>query len=62
MGSIYDEDDNLILYASSCGGNEDVLTEPEVLQALEIMTNTLSSPTQADIDRITSTYFPPEWF
>jgi pimeloyl-ACP methyl ester carboxylesterase len=50
------------LYASSCGGNEDVLTKPEVLQALEIMTNTSSSPTQEDIDRITSTYFPPEWF
>ena len=46
----------------SCGGNEDVLTEPEVLQALEVMTNTSSSPTQEDIDRITSTYFPPAWF
>ena len=57
-----DRVNNLILYASSCGGNEDVLTEPEVLQALEIMTNTSSSPTQEDIDRITSTYFPPEWF
>jgi pimeloyl-ACP methyl ester carboxylesterase len=57
-----DRVNNLILYASSCGGNEDVLTKPEVLQALEIMTNTSSSPTQEDIDRITSTYFPPEWF
>ena len=57
-----DRVNNLILYASSCGGNEDVLTEPEVLQALEVMTNTSSSPTQEDIDRITSTYFPPAWF
>ena len=53
---------NLVLYASTCGRNGDVLTEPEVQQALEIMTNTSSSPTQEDIDRITSTYFPPEWF
>ena len=57
-----DRVNNLILYASSCGGNENVLTEPEVLQALEVMTNTSSSPTQEDIDRITSTYFPPAWF
>jgi pimeloyl-ACP methyl ester carboxylesterase len=57
-----DRVNNLVLYASTCGGNGDVLTEPEVQQALEIMTNTSSSPTQEDIDRITSTYFPPEWF
>jgi pimeloyl-ACP methyl ester carboxylesterase len=57
-----DRVNNLILYASTCGGNEDVLTEPEVLQALEIMTNTSSSPTQGEINRMTSTYFPPEWF
>jgi pimeloyl-ACP methyl ester carboxylesterase len=54
---------NLILYASSCGGNEAVPPGPQVLQALETMTNTSSSPpTQEDIDRITSTLFPPEWF
>jgi pimeloyl-ACP methyl ester carboxylesterase len=57
-----DRVNNLLLYASSCGDNEGVLKKPEVLQALEIMTNTSSSPTQEDIDRITSTYFPPEWF
>jgi pimeloyl-ACP methyl ester carboxylesterase len=54
---------SLILYASSCGGNEAVPPGPQVLQALETMTNTSSSPpTQEDIDRITSTLFPPEWF
>jgi pimeloyl-ACP methyl ester carboxylesterase len=57
-----DRVNNLILYASTCGENEDVLTEPEVLRALEIMTNTSSSPTQGEIDRMISTYFPPEWF
>jgi hypothetical protein len=31
--------------------------------AFETMTKTSSSPpTQEDIDRITSTLFPPEWF
>src|SRR5215203_2495210 len=53
---------NLILYASSCGGNEAVLPSPRVLEAVETMTNTSSPPTQEDIDRITSTLFPPEWF
>jgi pimeloyl-ACP methyl ester carboxylesterase len=53
---------SLILYASSCGGNEAVPPGPQVLQALEIMTNTSSLPSQEDIDRITSTLFPPEWF
>jgi pimeloyl-ACP methyl ester carboxylesterase len=54
---------NLILYASSCGGNEAVPPGSQVLQALETMTNASSSPpTQEDIDRITSTLFPPEWF
>jgi pimeloyl-ACP methyl ester carboxylesterase len=54
---------NLILYASSCGGNEAVPPGSQALQALATMTNTSSSPpTQEDIDRITSTLFPPEWF
>ena len=55
---------NLILYASSCGGKDAVLPEPQVLQAIETMSraNTSSPPTQEDIDRITSTLFPPEWF
>jgi pimeloyl-ACP methyl ester carboxylesterase len=54
---------NLILSASSCGGNEAVLPGPQVLQALDMMTSNISSPpTQEDIDRITSTLFPPEWF
>src|SRR5918994_512559 len=54
---------NLILYASSCGGNEAVPPGSQVLQALRTMTNTSSfPPTKEDIDRITSTLFPPEWF
>jgi pimeloyl-ACP methyl ester carboxylesterase len=54
---------NLILSASSCGGNEAVPPGPQVLQALDMMTsNILSPPTQEDIDKITSTLFPPEWF
>jgi pimeloyl-ACP methyl ester carboxylesterase len=54
---------NLILSASSCGGNEAVPPGPQVLQALDMMTSNISSPpTQEDIDRITSTLFPPEWF
>jgi pimeloyl-ACP methyl ester carboxylesterase len=53
---------SLILYASSCGGNEAVPPDSQVLQALEIMTNMSSPPRQEDIDRITSTLFPPEWF
>lgn len=54
---------NLILSASSCGGNEVVPPGPQVLQALDMMTSNMSSPpTQEDIDRITSTLFPPEWF
>ncbi|HEU4443381.1 MAG TPA: alpha/beta hydrolase [Nitrososphaeraceae archaeon] len=53
---------NLILSASSCGGNEAVPPGPQVLQALDMMTSNMSSPpTQEDIDRITSTLFPPEW-
>jgi pimeloyl-ACP methyl ester carboxylesterase len=53
---------NLILYASSCGGNEAVPPGSQVLQALTTMTNTSSfPPTKEDIDRITSTLFPPEW-
>src|SRR5918999_237689 len=46
---------NLILYASSYGGNEAVLPSPQVQEAVETMTNTSSPPTQEDIDRITST-------
>lgn len=54
---------NLILSASSCGGNEAVPPGPQVLQAFDMMTSNMSSPpTQEDIDRITSTLFPPEWF
>jgi pimeloyl-ACP methyl ester carboxylesterase len=53
---------NLILHASSCGGNEAVLPGPQVLEAVEIMINTSSPPTREDIDRITSTLFPSEWF
>jgi pimeloyl-ACP methyl ester carboxylesterase len=53
--------DNLILYASSCGGKEAIPPSPQVLQAVDAITNTLS-PTQEEIDRITSTVFPPDWF
>jgi pimeloyl-ACP methyl ester carboxylesterase len=54
---------NLILSASSCGGNEAVPPGTQVLQALDMMTSNISSPpTQKDIDSITSTLFPPEWF
>jgi pimeloyl-ACP methyl ester carboxylesterase len=53
----------LILHASSCGGKDAILPGPQVLQALETMTKTNTSPpTKEDIDRITSTLFPPEWF
>jgi pimeloyl-ACP methyl ester carboxylesterase len=54
--------DNLILYASSCGGKEAIPPSPQVLQAVDAITNTSSSPTQEEIDRITSTVFPPDWF
>jgi pimeloyl-ACP methyl ester carboxylesterase len=57
-----DRVNNLILSGSSCGGNGAVLPGPQVLQALETMTNTSSPPTQEDIERITSTLFPPKWF
>jgi pimeloyl-ACP methyl ester carboxylesterase len=53
--------DNLILYASSCGGKQAIPPSPQVLQAVDTITNT-SSPTQEEIDRITSTLFPPDWF
>ena len=53
--------DNLILAASSCGGREAIPPGPQVIQALDTMTNT-SSPTKEEIDRITSTLFPPDWF
>jgi pimeloyl-ACP methyl ester carboxylesterase len=53
--------DNLILYASSCGGKEAIPPSPQVLEAVDAITNT-SSPTQEEIDRITSTLFPSDWF
>jgi pimeloyl-ACP methyl ester carboxylesterase len=52
---------DLILYASSCGGEEAVPPSPQALQAIDAFTNT-STPTQEGIDKITSTMFPPEWF
>jgi pimeloyl-ACP methyl ester carboxylesterase len=52
---------NLILHASSCGGVDATPPSPQVLQALDAVTNT-SSPTKEDIDRITSTLFPSDWF
>ncbi len=59
-----DRVNTLILYASSCGGKDAILPGPQVLQAIETMTKTNASspPTQEDIDKITSTLFPPEWF
>jgi pimeloyl-ACP methyl ester carboxylesterase len=53
--------DNLILAASSCGGKQAIPPSHQVIQALDAITNT-SSPTQVEIDRITSTLFPPDWF
>src|SRR5919202_3386537 len=52
---------NLILYASSCGGKNAIPPRPEVLQAISTITN-MSLSAQQKIDRITSTLFPPEWF
>jgi pimeloyl-ACP methyl ester carboxylesterase len=52
---------NLILYASSCGGKEAIPPRPQVLQAISTITNT-SLSAQQKIDRITSTLFPSEWF
>jgi pimeloyl-ACP methyl ester carboxylesterase len=52
---------NLILYASSCGGKEAIPPRPQVLQAVSTFTNT-SLTAQQKIDRITSTLFPSEWF
>ena len=51
----------LILYASSCDGVEAVPPSPQVLQAVDALTNK-STPTQEGIDKIASTMFPPEWF
>jgi pimeloyl-ACP methyl ester carboxylesterase len=53
--------DNLILYASSCGGKQAIPPSPQVLETVDAITNT-SSLTQQEIDRITSTLFPPDWF
>ena len=52
---------SIILYASSCGGVEAVPPSPQALRAVDTLTNT-STPTQEEIDKITSTLFPPEWF
>jgi pimeloyl-ACP methyl ester carboxylesterase len=52
---------SLILYASSCGSVEAVPPSPQALQAVDTPTNT-STPTQGEIDKITSTLFPSEWF
>lgn len=52
--------DNLILAATGCGGKEAIPPSPQVIPALAVMTNT-SSPTQEQIDIITSTLFPPDW-
>jgi hypothetical protein len=48
------------LAASSCGAKH-AIPSPQVIQALVAITNT-SSPTPGEIDRITSTLFPPDWF
>jgi pimeloyl-ACP methyl ester carboxylesterase len=53
--------DSLILAASVCSGNEGLLASSQVIQALDTMTHT-SSPTQEEIDRTTSTFFPADWF
>jgi len=54
--------DNLILAVSSCGGKEAIPPNPQVIQAVDIITDTASPPTQGEIDRITSTLFPSDWF
>lgn len=53
--------DSLILAASVCGGNEGLLASSRVKQAVDTMTDT-SSPTQEEMDRVTSTFFPEDWF
>jgi pimeloyl-ACP methyl ester carboxylesterase len=35
---------------------------PQVIQAVAAITDTASRPTQEEIDRITSTLFPSDWF
>lgn len=53
---------NLVLYASICGGMEAIPSSPQVIQALNtMMTNTSSSPTQVEIDTIIATLFPSDW-
>jgi pimeloyl-ACP methyl ester carboxylesterase len=54
--------DSLILAASVCNGNEGLLASSQVVQALDIMTNTSSQPSREEIDKITATYFPEKWF
>jgi pimeloyl-ACP methyl ester carboxylesterase len=53
--------DNLVLAASSCGGDEAIPPSAQVIEAIDNMTDT-STPTQEEIDRITATLFPPNWF
>jgi pimeloyl-ACP methyl ester carboxylesterase len=53
--------DNVILAPSGCGGKESAPPSPQVIQAVDAITNA-SLPTQEDIDKITSTGFPPDWF
>jgi pimeloyl-ACP methyl ester carboxylesterase len=52
---------NLILAASVCSGNEAIFLSPQVTQALDNLTDT-SSPTQEEIDKLTATVFPSDWF
>jgi pimeloyl-ACP methyl ester carboxylesterase len=54
---------SLILSGSSCGGKAAIPPSPKVLQALNAtIANTASSTTREEIDRITSTLFPSDWF
>jgi pimeloyl-ACP methyl ester carboxylesterase len=53
---------SLILSGSSCGGKEAIPPSPAVIQAVAAITDTASRPTQEEIDRITSTLFPSDWF
>lgn len=53
---------SLILSGSSCGGKEAIPPSPQVIQAVADITDTASRPTQEEIDRITSTLFPSDWF
>jgi pimeloyl-ACP methyl ester carboxylesterase len=52
---------NLVLAASICGGDGAIPPRAQVIEAIDAMTDT-SIPTQEEIDRITATLFPPNWF